>query len=208
MVYAPAVTPVREPPELLEPELLEAELPELELLLEVELPELELLVLLPLELLADVEVLAPGPEEPPHPPNNRPKHSNATLRTLDMSGARERLSSTGNSTPASSKPAANSDPRTWDLPLLTVVTVSTEVAAAELKVTVAGEKLQLAPVGSPEHDKDTLPAKPPVGVTVSVVVGGDPAASITLNGLLALSVKPAPAVPVTVTVDAAEVLGA
>jgi len=199
------VTPVSEPPELLEPEpLLEVELPEL--LLELELLELELLELLPLELLADVELLALGLEEPPHPPNSTPKHSNATLR-MDMSGARERPSATGNSTPASSKPAANSDPRALDVLLLPVVSVSTEVAAVELKATLAGAKLQVAPVGSPEHESETVPVKPPVGVTVSVVVGDDPVALTTLNGLLALKVKPAPGVPATVTVDAAELLG-
>lgn len=84
--------------------------------------------------------------------------------------------------------------------------VSTEVAAAEPKVTVAGEKLQLAPDGSPEQENDTGPVKPPVGVTVSVVVGDEPVAWITLNGLLALKVKPEPAVPATVTVDAADML--
>lgn len=203
--------PVDEPPELLEPELLlEVELPEL--LLELELPELELLELellelLPPELLADVEVLALGLEEPPHPPNNRPKHSSTTLKLLDMSAARERLSATGNSTPVSSKTAANSGPCALDVLLLPFASVSTEVAAAVLKATLAGAKLQVAPVGSPEQERETVPVKPPVGVTVNVVVGADPAASITLNGLLELRVKPAPGVPATVTVDAAEVLG-
>ena len=201
------MTPVSEPPEL-EPELLlELELPELELLELLELLPLELLELLPLELLADVGVGALGLEEPPHPPNNTPKHSSTTLKLLDMSAARERLSATGNNIPASSKPAANSGPRALDVLLLPVVSVSTEVAAAELKATLAGAKLQLAPVGSPEHESETVPVKPPVGVTVSVVVGDDPVALIKLNGLLALKVKPAPAVPATVTVDPAEVLG-
>lgn len=121
--------PVSEPPELLEPEL---ELPEPELLLEVELPELllaleapelevldplplelleppplELLELLLPELLAGAEVLAVGLEEPPHPPKDTPKHSNARLSNME-SGPREPLSTTGNSTPASTKTVASS----------------------------------------------------------------------------------------------------
>ena len=66
--------------------------------------------------------------------------------------------------------------------------------------------MQLAPVGRPEHENETGPVKPPVGVTVSVVVGDEPVALITLNRLLALKVKPEPAVPATVTVDAADML--
>jgi hypothetical protein len=48
--------------------------------------------------------------------------------------------------------------------------VSIEVAAPPLGVTEEGEKLQVAPVGRPEHARVTALLKPPAGVTVSVVV--------------------------------------
>src|SRR3954452_20892335 len=41
-------------------------------------------------------------------------------------------------------------------------------AAADEKVNAAGEKDGVAPLGSPLADSDTVPVKPPVGVTVMV----------------------------------------
>ena len=44
-------------------------------------------------------------------------------------------------------------------------------------VTEFGEKTQLAPVGKPVHDSETPPVKPPLGVTVTVLVADWPGAT-------------------------------
>jgi hypothetical protein len=74
-----------------------------------------------------------------------------------------------------------------------VPTVSVVVGAdpPEVAVTLAGEKLQLASVGSAPQLKLNVPVNPPVGVTVMIVVPDEPdwmmrgegeAASVKLGG--------------------------
>jgi hypothetical protein len=64
--------------------------------------------------------------------------------------------------------------------------VSVEVAALPLRATDAGEKLHAAPLGKPEHAKVTVPLKPPLGVSVSVVSVEPPGAADPDAGLAAI----------------------
>jgi hypothetical protein len=63
-----------------------------------------------------------------------------------------------------------------------VLTVSIVEAAAPDGVTVAGEKLHEAPVGSPEQLNETAELNPCVGVTVTVVVPLCPAVTANVAG--------------------------
>jgi hypothetical protein len=71
-----------------------------------------------------------------------------------------------------------------------VVIVRVVVTALAPGVTVAGAKVQLASEGSPLHAKLTAAAKPPTGVTESIVVPVWPGVMERLAGL-ALTVKEA-----------------
>ena len=74
-----------------------------------------------------------------------------------------------------------------------VVMVSVEVATLPLVLTEAGEKLQTAAAGKPEHDSETLPVNPPLGVSVTVVIADCPAVIVPEAGLTA-KLKPDEAV--------------
>jgi len=63
-----------------------------------------------------------------------------------------------------------------------VETVSVVEAAAPEGVTVVGEKLHEAPVGSPEQTNDTAEANPFCGVTVTVVFPGCPDEMVSDGG--------------------------
>jgi hypothetical protein len=71
-----------------------------------------------------------------------------------------------------------------------VVIVRVVVAALAPGVTVAGAKVQVASEGRPLHAKLTAAAKPPAGVTESIVVPVWPGVMERLAGL-ALTVKEA-----------------
>ena len=205
--------PVEAPPELppleLEPLLLELELLELELLelepLPLE-PEPLPLELEPLPLELEVVVLGLELEFPPHETTSRQTQSSSTARYVEMASL-ERLFIKSNRTPPKMTLAASRG-TLFEVVAAPLLMVRMELADPELSATLAGEKLQLAPVGKPEQDNETLPVNPPEGVTVSVVVGIVCPALTAAKLVLALKVKPDPAVPATVTVDAEEVLGA
>ncbi len=59
-----------------------------------------------------------------------------------------------------------------------VLIVSVSVTALPLTETVAGEKVQTAPAGSPEQVNATLASNPPLGVSVKVVVADCPGATL------------------------------
>lgn len=73
--------------------------------------------------------------------------------------------------------------------------VSVDAAAPPFKVTDAGEKLQAAPLGKPEHVKLTVPLKPPLAVSVSVVATDAPGTADPDAGLAAMP-KPEVAPPI------------
>lgn len=76
------------------------------------------------------------------------------------------------------------------------------VVGEPLTVTVAGEKLQLAFAGSPEHANDTALSNPFVGDTVSVEVTDEPSVTVSVCGTL-VTVNPGCGVT-TVMVSGAE----
>jgi hypothetical protein len=77
--------------------------------------------------------------------------------------------------------------------------VNVVVAAPPMGVTLAGAKAHVAPAGSPEHAKLTLPVKPACGVTVKAVLALWPATTLSVlvaapseNGALAICAHAAP----------------
>lgn len=162
-----------------------------------------------------LEVPAGVPDPPDVPPefeSEEPPPHAATVHKIDSANAllhfmRRRTSIDG--WPRTMRVASSSkDANAYSTPVLVfglvepplaavatapplVLTVSVVLAASLEGVTLAGEKLQLAPAGSPEQLKVTDCAKPPLGVTVKLIVALWPAATVKVP-LVACSVKSAP----------------
>lgn len=105
-------------------------------------------------------------EEPPPQPVNRLSPMTVTASRRNSCTLRRCLHPRKQSAAASAAPGKRGLElgRTAAL-VAVVVTVSVVEAAAPDGVTVAGEKLQVAPVGSPEQVNETADAKPFCGVT-------------------------------------------
>ncbi len=153
-----------------DPPPLELELPPLE---ELPPPDEELLLL----------VMPLGELSPPQLP--RPKaHSNSTMQRV--SGGREvspriergRLSTAnGSRMPANTTPPFAQGANRLAVAAVVLI-VSVSVMALPVTVALAGENVQLAPLGRPEQLNATLALNPPLGVSVSVVVADFPGATV------------------------------
>jgi hypothetical protein len=88
-----------------------------------------------------------------------------------------RCTAKGSSIPANIIPPVVQGVKTLAVAALVLI-VSVSVTALPLTETVAGEKVQTAPAGSPEQVNATLASNPPLGVSVKVVVADCPGATL------------------------------
>jgi hypothetical protein len=178
-------------------------------------------VIVTVEVPAGVPVLPPLEElePPPHPanprtatastqteassPNRNPRfHPSVSNRTnsIDSAITESRTVATGKGVTGHRCLRAG---KIIALPADVAIVIVVAEEPVPLGVTVAGLKLQEAPVGRPEQVKLTCWLNPPLGVTLMVLVAELPAATVALVGLAARAKLPDD--PPTVTATAVEV---
>jgi len=130
-----------------------------------------------------------GPEDPPPPPQPLRKSKPAALsdKTKSISRRRRFLNLNPQSAMAKADPGSIGNPLRRCCAVAAEVVTVTDVDVVPGGVTLAGEKLQVAPAGRPEEQaKETAEAKPPCGASEIVAVPLAPAVTDIVAGEAAI----------------------
>jgi hypothetical protein len=130
-----------------------------------------------------------GPEDPPPPPQPLRKSKPAALsdKTKSISRRRRFLNLNPQSAMAKADPGSIGNPLRRCCAVAAEVVTVTDVDVVPGGVTLAGEKLQVAPAGRPEEQaKETAEAKPPCGASEMVAVPLAPAVTDIVAGEAAI----------------------